>query len=186
MSARWLTTATRWNRSARSTCSPTPRMSKLCVCFVARSTIGEPASSVAGLHEGFKQRAEFAGPPEVLRMPLHAEHESAARVLERFDHSVGRRRGDGQTFADVLGCLVMTAVHRAGVRILEALAQGPFEQAIGCQPHVVRDRKAWLLDAMLDGRPDFIGNVLNERAAPRHVEYLNPAADRKERQGGPQ
>jgi len=46
MSRRWramsgcsLTMATTWNRSLRSTCSPTPRMSRVCVCWVVRSAI---------------------------------------------------------------------------------------------------------------------------------------------------
>ena len=46
----------------------------------------------------------------------------------------------------------------------------------------MRDREARFLDPMLDRRSDFIGNVLNQRPAPRDVEDLNPAADREQRQ----
>ena len=37
--------------------------------------------------------AELAGPPEVLRVPLHAEAEASRRPLDRFDHAVRRRGG---------------------------------------------------------------------------------------------
>ena len=118
---------------------------------------------MTGLHERFKQRAEFAGPPEVLRMPLHAEAETAGRILQRFDDAVRCRRGNGQPFANVLGCLMVTAVHRTRIRVLETLAQRPFEQAVGGQPHVMRDREARFLDPMLDRRSDFDRNELDRR-----------------------
>ena len=43
-----------------------------------------------GLEEPFEQRAELAGAPEVLRMPLDAEAEARGRIFDRFDDAVGR------------------------------------------------------------------------------------------------
>src|SRR5215208_208800 len=91
-------------------------------------------SNSARLNERLEQRPEFAGPVEVLRMPLHAEAEAAARVLECFDDAVGRRRRRDEPLADILRRLVVAAVHGAGVRLLEPLAQRSFEQAVGSQP----------------------------------------------------
>ena len=85
---------------------------------------------MTGLHEGFEQRAEFAGPPEVLRMPLHAEAEAAGRILHASMTPSGAVADDGQPFANVLGCLMVSAVHRTRIRVLETLAQRPFEQAV--------------------------------------------------------
>src|SRR5438105_8249801 len=141
-------------------------------------------SKSARLNQRFEHRPEFSGSPEILRMPLHAEAEAAARVFDRFDDTVRRAcRGD-EPFAEIFDGLMMAAVHVARIRILEPFTKGAVEEAAGVQPHLVRDREARLLDPMLDVRADFLGDVLDERAAARDVQDLDAAADREDRKVG--
>src|ERR1051326_8447161 len=69
-----------------------------------------PLFSCGGVHESFEQRTEFAGAPEVFRMPLDTEAERRRRILDGFDDAVGRRRGDGEALGDGLDGLMMAAV----------------------------------------------------------------------------
>ena len=46
---------------------------------------------VRGADESLEDWPEFARAPEVLRMPLHAQAEGDARILNRLDDAIGRR-----------------------------------------------------------------------------------------------
>jgi hypothetical protein len=52
----------------------------------------------------------------VLRMPLHGEYESPARMLKRFYGPVfGIERGNSQIWGDRPHCLMMPGVHLPGI-----------------------------------------------------------------------
>src|SRR5436190_10030770 len=97
-------------------------------------------SDSASLNERFEQRPELSRPPEVLRMPLYAEAEAAARILDGFDDAVRRSRRCDESFAEILRRLVMPAVDRTGLTGLESLAHQPFEHRLRFDPHLMRDR----------------------------------------------
>ena len=61
---------------------------------IAGLRIGRPTVPVArgGLEEALEQRTEFAGTPEVFRMPLDAKAEACRRILDGFDDAIGRGR----------------------------------------------------------------------------------------------
>ena len=63
-----------------------------------------------GVHQAFEQRAELAGPVEVLRMPLHAETEAFGRIFDGFDDAVGRGRAGDEPFSERHRRLMMAAV----------------------------------------------------------------------------
>src|SRR5437762_7068301 len=113
-------------------------------------------SDSASLNERFEQRPELSRPPEVLRMPLYAEAESAARILDGFDDAVGRGRRCDESFAEILGRLVMPAVDRTGLTGLEPLAHQTLEQRPRLDPDVVRNREARLLQPVLHGGAHFV------------------------------
>src|SRR5207237_2000203 len=120
-------------------------------------------SNSARLNERFEHRPEFSGSPEILRMPLHAEAEAAARVFDRFDDTVRRAcRGD-EPFAEIFDGLMMAAVHVARIRILEPFTKGAVEAAAGVQPPLVRDRAARLLDPGRGVRAGCVVTMLGAR-----------------------
>ena len=98
--------ATGSRRRARSICFRTPRTSR-------RLSL----SPVSGLHEAFEQLAEFSGPPEILRMPLHGDAKRRAGFLHRLDDAVRRRCGHVETLRRVLHRLVMPAVDVARLAV---------------------------------------------------------------------
>src|ERR1051326_1901218 len=120
-----------------------------------------------GLDERAEDRRRRRLAAHVLGVPLHAEVERMARVLEAFDDAVGRVRGDAQAVADVLDGLVMRRVH------LElALAKDLRETRAAVDGDVVAmavRRLAGVIDVALD--------VLDERAARGDVHDLHAEAD---------
>jgi hypothetical protein len=134
------------------------------------------------VNKSFEQRSEFSCAPEILRVPLHAEDKTAARILDRFEShrrapSPSRpalRRARSAPGGD--GCSPRTNPP------LLALAHRALEQAVRRQPDIVRDGEARLLDAVLDRGADFLGDVLDERAARATLQDLHAAANREDRQ----
>ena len=79
---------------------------------------------VRGVDEAAEQALEFAGPPEVLGVPLHADAEARRRPLDRFDDAVGRELAvTTRPSAELLHRLMMPAVHRAEAVALELRPQ---------------------------------------------------------------
>src|SRR5437867_13425966 len=87
--------------------------------------------------ESLEQRPEFAGPPEVLRVPLHAEAEPCRRVFDRLDDAVGGGGGHSESAGDVFHRLVMPTVHLNRVAAAQALAHQVREQRSLVQPDLV-------------------------------------------------
>src|SRR6187549_3705182 len=92
-----------------------------------------------GFDESLEDRSELAGAIEVLGVPLHAEAESTARILDRFNHAIGCSGGHRQTRSEFLWGLMMTAVHHARVTF-EKLVHQAIEQGSFRDPYLVRDR----------------------------------------------
>ena len=82
--------ATRSTASDRVRSVPEHAARRKVVVFV--KAVEDLGVRVCGFDEALEQRTELAGAPEVLRMPLDAEAERARRILDRFDHPVGRGR----------------------------------------------------------------------------------------------
>src|SRR5215469_9351341 len=78
-----------------------------CLPAMMRST----GSVARGVDEAAEDAPVAVAQP-VLRMPLHTEDEAPLRVLDAFDHAVGRDRIDDQAGCDVLDRLMMCAVDR--------------------------------------------------------------------------
>ena len=67
---------------------------------------GARSSGTCCLDEPLEQAAEFSRPPEILRMPLHADAERRVRALDCFDHPVGRHGGGDEGGSDACDRLV--------------------------------------------------------------------------------
>ena len=113
-------------------------------------------------------------------VPLHAGAERPGRILYGFDQTVGRRCRDDEPLADLPHGLMMTAVYGTRVAV-DPLPQDAVQLRPFGDPDIVRNRVRRLAHFMLDGVWKLARNVLHERSAARHVQHLNPAADRKQR-----
>lgn len=98
-----------------------------------------------GAHERVEQRPELAGPPEVLRMPLHTEAEALVRRLDRLDDAVGGRRGCDERLAQRGDGLMVPAVDAAGVAVASERA---LERGALADLHIVREGVLGQLDAV--------------------------------------
>src|ERR1043165_3474424 len=82
-----------------------------------RRYVGSAAPSRNGLallsrlDEPLEERAEFAGPEKILRVPLHAEAEARFGILDDFDDSVRCSGRHDESASDILHGLMMPAVH---------------------------------------------------------------------------
>src|SRR2546427_4855603 len=126
-----------------------------------------------GFDESLEERPELPRAPEVLRVPLHAEAEALRGILDGLDDAVRRGGGRDEPFAERLRRLMVTAVHGAGVALFDPLPHQLFEQAARRHPDVVSEREARLAQIVLLGVADLAGDVLDERAAARDVQYLD-------------
>ena len=113
-------------------------------------------------------------------MPLHANAEAGGRTLDRFDDAVGGGCRDREALRHMLDRLMVTAVDGTGVALVEGLFHDVPETRSLRDPDVVCDRVPGLADTMIERPGDLRRDVLNERAPARHVEDLNPPADRED------
>src|SRR5215213_7010303 len=130
--------------------------------------------------EAFEQGTEFAGAPEVFRVPLDAEAEARRWILDRFDDAVGRGRGDAESFGDLLHRLMMPAVRFARVGVAQALTQQAREQRVLVDPDFVREVVGLVRrdrPVMFQRTGELGRDVLYQRAAARDVQHLDAAAD---------
>ena len=63
---------------------------RFCVGVLTVPGARRGSGAAGGVDEAFEQRAEFAGAPEIFRVPLDAEAEARLRIFDRFDDAVGR------------------------------------------------------------------------------------------------
>jgi hypothetical protein len=98
------------------------------------------SSLSGGGDQSLEQGAEFAGLAEVLGVPLHADAEARAGILNAFDHAIrGGGRGD-QSCAEARDSLVVSAVHAAQLRGTDSRAESAFQAGSACHRNVVRRR----------------------------------------------
>ena len=135
----------------------------------------------AGFDEFLEQRSELAGPPEILRVPLHRDAEARLRPLDCFDDSVRRGGGYVEAGAGIPDCLMVAAVDMQHLAAGQLLLHHFPQSRAARDPHVVCDRVQRHVDLVGERLARFGGNVLNQGAAGCHVDDLETPADRKQR-----
>src|SRR5688572_17418117 len=130
--------------------------------------------------QSFEEGAKLSRPIKVLRVPLHADAEPLARVLDGFDDTVGCRRRDDESAPHLLHRLMMTTVHRAGVAV-NPLAQQLVEQGALGDPDVVGDGERRVAHLMGERFRQLTRDVLHQGAAAGNVQHLDAPADPKQR-----
>src|SRR5213594_2819352 len=117
---------------------------------------------------------------EILRVPLHADEESAATILQRFDHAIGRDGADRERAGHGLHRLVVRAVYPHGAppeHVVKPRARLHRHRVMhfGRRPrHPVRQRARHLSV-----------DVLHQGAAQGDVHELHAAADPQHREVPP-
>ena len=137
---------------------------------------GLPGGGLCGGEKAFEERAKFARPPEVLRVPLDAEAEAGGGILDGFNHAVWRRGGHLKSRRHRFDCLVMTAVDLAGIRIAQPLSHQLGQQRVLVEPHLVSERIRLVrrhLEAVLERARHLRGDILHERASAGDVGELS-------------
>jgi hypothetical protein len=111
-------------------------------------------------------------------VPLHTHHEAlVARHLDALDDAVRRPRHLAQPIAQALDRLVMHTVHLDLARV-----ENPSQpRALAHDLDSVRGLIARRLLTVRQRVRPLARNVLHERAAERHVQHLDAAADREQR-----
>ncbi len=134
-------------------------------------------SLIAGGRDQGGEDAGIAGIDQEFRVPLHAQAEAVAGVLDALDHAVFGHRIDHAAQAGAAHGLMVGRVHLHFGRPDDAVQQGAGDDLHGVSGLMAR---VGLLVRQRVGHG--VRDVLDQRAAQRHRQELLAAADAEHRQ----